>query len=313
MLKHRKRCIVLLVILALAQAACASPSGTASTSTTSTTGTSATPTPFAITPAATSTPEATATPQGYQPCGSYMGSQTGATRIGDLYLTSAGAYSDATLYQLPDGTVLKPLAVPQRSSTGAFAGWPASLLGVSAIIAGVCNSSATASHTIQGVRLKLNAFAPYSGSLNQWDYCDGYYTRPQGAQYNNCDRGGPPQDESFQASFAAGAPVGAVANAAQTAAIGPQDGGLGPLPVKLPPGRILFMYVTFTAPTAPGVYTFALSITADNFALPFRAAAPALLAPVAHTWTGHACTAPGMLSQIPASASASTHYICPKS
>ncbi|HEV8190996.1 MAG TPA: hypothetical protein VGP82_05865, partial [Ktedonobacterales bacterium] len=45
----------------------------------------------------------------------------------------------------------------------------------------VCNTSRTAAHTSKSVAVKIEQFAPYTGTANTWQFCDGYYQRSTGA------------------------------------------------------------------------------------------------------------------------------------
>jgi hypothetical protein len=246
----------------------------------------------------------------YQPCANYASKWAGIVRVGDLMLLPNFTDPDANLYQLPDGTPLKPLRVPPQSTTGQFPGWPTSTLGATTIYAAVCNASSSTPHMIQGARVKLTGFTAYGGQLSEWDYCAGIYARPAGVAPNNCDRGSSPIDEKLQATFAADAQPGADVTATQPA---PPYQGFGPLPAVLPPGIIMYLNVQLTAPTASGTYTFAVALTTDGAMLPFTASTSMLLAPVAHVWNGQACSSSSMLAQIPPATNPPTPYICPVS
>ncbi len=241
-----------------------------------------------------------------------MGQQPGVVRMGDLLFSPAFADVGAILNQLPDGTPLQPLKVPQRNSNnGLFPGWPVSTVGVKDVYAAVCNASAATTHRVEGARVKLTGFTPYSGQLSAWDYCAGYYARPAGVTPLNCDRGAAPTDEMLQAAFASNAPVGTIVAATQSGP--PPSDGFGPLPAVLPPGIVMYLHLSLVAPVAQGTYAFAVSVTVDGIQLPFTAAASLLLAPIAHTWNGKACTSSGMLAQIPPATNPPTPYICPAS
>jgi len=293
----------LILALMVALAACgASPQGQrpAVVSPTSSILADMTPSPSAV---------PTVTP-GYEPCAQELESQHDVTRVGDLILQPAFSDPDSILFQLPDGTPLRPLKVPAQTSTGQYPGWPTSTLDGSPIYAAVCNGSATTAHTVQGARVKLVAFTPYTAALSEWDFCSGYYARPAGVTPENCDRGSAPMDEGLQATFAGNAQPGTIVTATQTL---PNNSTFGPLPAVLPPGVVMYLYIGLTAPTAPGTYTFAASITADGSQLPFTGGTSMLIAPVAHVWNGQACTSAGMLAQIPPATNPPTPYICPTS
>lgn len=297
--------LALTVLLAAALAGCGgSASGARSVSAPTATVPPASPTPTVPT---SPTVLPTVTPDG-SPCGDYMSQQAGVIREGDLLIGQAFTDAETIRYQLPDGTPLQPLKVPQQSANGQFPGWPVSTLGASGVFAPICNASAATAHTVQGARVKLTGFTAYSGQLSEWDYCAGYYARPAGVTPNNCDRGTAPTDEPLQAAFAANASVGTIVATTQPQ---PPYEGFGPLPAILPPGIVMYLNVGLIAPTAMGTYTFAVSITVDGAELPFTGGASMLLAPVAHTWNGQACTPAGMLARIPPATNPPTPYICP--
>jgi hypothetical protein len=277
--------------------------------------------PVAAAPTASSSPTVPSTPsappsaaptvtQGAQPCASEMGNGAGIVRAGDLLLEPAFTDPQTILLQLPDGTPLKPLKVPQQTTTGQYPGWPTSTLDAGPVFAVVCNGSTSTAHTIQGARVKLTAFTAYTAQLSEWDVCAGSYARPAGVTNNCGDRGGPPMDEGLQAAFAANAQPGTIVTATQQPS---SSGTFGPLPAVLPPGVFMYLYIGVTAPSAPGTYTFAVSLTADGAALPFTDGTSMLLAPVAHVWNGQACTSSSMLAQIPPATNPPTPYICPVS
>lgn len=298
--------LALITVLAVALAGC----GGSTTSARSTSASTVTPRTSTPTVPDGPTPWPTVTPDG-TPCGNNMGQQPGVVRVGDLLVAPAFADIGAILYQLPDGTPLQPLKIPQQSSNGQFPGWPISTVGAKDVYAAVCNASTTTAHRVQGARVKLTSFSPYSGQLNAWDYCAGYYARPAGVTPLNCDRGAAPTDEMLQATFASNSPVGTIVAATQSGP--PPSDGFGPLPAVLPPGIIMFLHLGLTAPVAQGTYAFAVSVTVDGTQLPFTNAALLLLAPIAHTWNAQACTSSGMLAQIPPATNPPTPYICPTS
>lgn len=300
-----KMSLAFAVLLAVLLAACGEGTSARQAGTPTTTPLAATPTSTAPTGP---TPWPTVTP-GYSPCGSVMSQQVGIVRMGDLLLVPTFTDPESILYQLPAGTPLQPLKVPPVETNGQFPGWPVSTLGASDVYVAVCNASATTTHRVQGARVKLAAFTPYSGQLSVWDYCAGYYARPAGVTPNNCDRGAPPMDEMLQGAFASNAAIGTII--AATPAGLPPSGGFGPLPAVLPPGIVMYLHVALTAPAAPGTYAFAVSMTLDGIQLPFTGTSSMLLAPLAHTWNGQACTSSGMLAQIPPATNPPTPYICP--
>jgi hypothetical protein len=247
-----------------------------------------------------SNPEPTAT-IAYRQCPDGMSQQPDEVHSGDLLLSPAQHDLGAIYYQVPDNTPLKPLALPDPNANGPQPSWPKTALGVTDIYFQVCNTSATQTHTVQQVRVKITSFASYTAQLNAWDFCDGWYSRQVGVNHLNCDRGDIGIDPMLQASFGS-TTVGLVASAT------------GGLPVSLPPKALIIVGVTLTTPaSAPGIYSFAANITSEGATSAYSGATTFLQAPIAHTWSGTACTKPAMISQIPAATNPPTLYICPES
>ena len=240
--------------------------------------------------------------------------------FGDILVSPAIAQPESILYQLPDGTPLRPLSLPPRPADGSTgdsyngrpAGWPVSTLGATAIHIGVCNTSGTV-HSLQSVQAKITAFAPYTSQLNVWEQCSGgYYTRAKGPVQWECSLGGVPDTLVMHATFGAQAKAGATASATPVSATVGASAPSATLPIALPPGQMVYLAVKLTPPTAPGTYTFAAGLTTDAGALPFTTGTPLLLAPIERRWSGQACTASSMQGQLPAGSGATTLYICPK-
>jgi hypothetical protein len=222
--------------------------------------------------------------------------------------------------KLPDSTPLKPLQIqfdtstftstlPQDPPTN-----PSMQEHTGGYTLGVCNASTSHVHVIQSVAVRIVSVVPYTGPVNQWLFCDAPYdASSKHTGIGGCG-GAYWAGEYLHATFAANAGVGATVTAAQ-ASSGHDDGldgsysQFGPLPVSLGPGQAIPINVGMTVPTVAGTYTFALGLTVDGAAPVFVSAPPTLFAP-ARNWTGEACKAPAMQSQIPA-ASSPTYYICP--
>jgi hypothetical protein len=245
-----------------------------------------------------------------------------AAQQGDLLLSPTFAAPvdtpDAFLFQLPSGTQLSPLRLPAPGAGGIFhgapSGWPVSTIGTSNnVFVALCNSAALATHTLQGVKLRVTAFTPFSEQLNVWNYCEGYYARPAGIVPNSCDRGpvwGDASHQAFQATFPSQTGVGTTVSATgitPSGAVGTQD----PLPILLPAGRALYLEIRVTLPSAPGTYTLAADLAADGTALPTLPGSGLLFAPIAHTWSAQACQSATMQASIPAATNPPSPYICP--
>lgn len=242
------------------------------------------------------------------------------TQYGDL-LISAPMLSGLSYpsFKLPESTPLKPYRV---NDSGGLQDQPAlepmnvnpSMLEPDGgYLIAVCNVSTATRHTVQGVSVRFDDIAAYTGQLNQWNLCDGPYYTQSGNVSGGCG-GGMSMDENMHATFPADAAQGATVQAIQTSTGSGQPNGpsFGPLPVTLAPGQGFVLDVGLTAPSAPGTYSFSFAIRVDGTALPFQLATPhVLLAPAAHKWSGQACLSSDMKSQIPSSPAAA--YICPES
>jgi hypothetical protein len=251
-------------------------------------------------------------------------------RSGDLliYSTYAGWQTYPAAFaglayphmHIPDGTPLTPLQIQYAGSTSGTALSPDPPTNpvmrehAGGYAFAICNLSPTQSHNVQSVSVQIHSMTPYTGTLSQWDFCESAFdTSSHHVTGGGCG-GAYWAGEYLHASFAANATTGATVATTQVSS-GRDDGldgyPFGPLPVALKPGDTLPINVGMTVPTMPGTYAFTFQIVVDSITIP--ASAPAtLFAPVAHEWTGQACTSPSIQSQIPA-ASTPTYYICPAS
>lgn len=309
--------LTLIPLAVLLIAGCGAPSAGASLP-----STSSTPAPTA-TSAPTPVPTADlATLSG--PCAPASGSQAATVphyQIGDLIVTEARLSFPYAAQQLPEGTPLQPVQLPGPSLSAEFPDSPPVNPHLKENPAGyeflVCNNTPTQAHVIQSVSVRIASLTPYSGQLSAWQFCDGTFVRPRGANFGGCG-GYAIFEEYLHATFPADAEAGAAVTAAQISA-----GGLGPpgasrvtpLPDTLAPGKSLSFDIGLTPPTAPGLYAFAFGLAVDDQPPAFFSTAqPILLAPVAHKWTGKACEAPAMQARIPQTVTdPPTQYICPES
>ena len=269
-------------------------------------------------PTATTLPTATAqptpTPQPTQnttvgvvnsghPCSSDTSGQTSYVQIGDLKVRAVGfanAYpanelpanlDQAKPYQLPDN-----LPNPPNPSVNPEPWYDLT----------VCNTSTATSHVIRGLTVRIAAFSTYSGPLNTYLFCDGYYQPPNGVSGGGCG-GGLAADEWLRADFAANATTGAQVTATQD---GNSIGTAPPLPVSLGPGQMLFIALRMTTPTASGTYTFAFGLNYDAVtSAPISTMLPTIFDSAAVKWNGSNCAKPALLSQIPAS-DTTGKYVC---
>jgi hypothetical protein len=175
----------------------------------------------------------------------------------------------------------------------------------------ICNASTTTSHLIEGGVLRIPSFVPFVGSVNMWSVCFGFFSRSEPISRTSGGCGGSQRsDENLLVTFPPNVGVGSEATAVQVGQGAPE---FGSLPVTLAPGKLIVLLISVTVPQAPGVYTFAVSVTADHTQLPFiPAGSPTLFAPVAHKFTGAACLSPLMQQQIPPATTPATFFICPE-
>ena len=280
-----------------------------------------TPTPtatLASAPPATATP--TATSSLTETCGPTSNSAGAAmVTVGDLQaLMQLGGLSYPAR-KLPDGLPLAPFKLQMSSPAALDAQLPPNPLTDPSMTEpqggywlSICDTSPTQAHTLDQVSVQIASFTPYGGHLNEWDSgdtkCGTVYARPQGVSGGGCG-GAVGGAACFHATFAEGDGVGSSVSAPFTSAIGCLTGGTLPLP--LPHGQGLNFALGITQPRAPGTYTFTIRLVTDAGTLTFVPTAPVLLAPVAHKWSGDACTAAAMQAQIPQATDPPTTYICP--
>src|SRR5689334_1735467 len=96
----------------------------------------------------------------------------------------------------------------------------------------VCNVGAQP-HVLQGITVRVDAFAAYGGQLNAWQPLDSYYSRRFGVGCQ-CGGGAYFADEYLHAAFSAQGTTGATVAATQTktgSSQGPGGAVAAPLPV----------------------------------------------------------------------------------
>lgn len=254
-------------------------------------------------PSATTAPDPN-TPTGFAgaPCTREAFTAQGRTvaQVGNILLGQLGFNAGYPGYVLPDDLRLAPYQI------GGDAMGPLSNLSnpASGVAFKLCNTSATQAHVISAVAIKIDAFAGYSGQLNEIRLCAPVFSQ-QGMHGGGCG-GGFPFDVTLAAAFDASASTGDVANARLPT-------GTDFTPITLGPGEEIVVSVALTLPTAAGTYAFRGGIALDggDVSYPADPSTPALYAPVAHEWSGQNCTRPEMLAQIPPATTPPTFYICP--
>jgi hypothetical protein len=235
--------------------------------------------------------------------------------FGDIY-QSGDSYIAVSLIglaypaaKLPNGVPLDPFKLP--SDAGDLHGLPQSPevnpeLEHTGIMVEYCNGAKSASHRVEGVSVRIGRFTPYTGTLDSWQFCDGFYTN---GKVNGGGCGGHFfADEYLHATFNSTAGAGATSNADFIKA--PDDSTLPPLPVNLSSGQSALLEVALTAPTAPGTYGFSFSVGVDGAHLPYAALSDDLLLDSAtRKWSGQACTVAAMQDELFGVSTGS--YICP--
>ncbi len=263
----------------------------------------------------TATPSPTPRPVNTLSGASYMCADPESTdpsyiHLGDVRVTAVQFALAYPSVLLPNTTAGKPYKLPANTQT---LGGPPVNPNVMEPGGGygffICNTSKTASHTIQGVTVKIEQFAPYADKASMWQFCDGFYQRPTGAQYGGCG-GAFPADEALHATFASDATTGASVTVLDSDTVDLPESSAPPLPISLGPGQQLIVNVGLTPPTAVGTYTFGFYLNFDNGQpVKISTMAPTLFDPAATKWTAQACMQATMLSQIPTS-DTSGKYVC---
>ncbi len=301
MLRRRWITAALLAGLSVMAAGCATGSiGNAAT----------TPTPTSFTVTATPQPTATAIADNPSPTAiarvQRCSPTAGALSVGDLSVsTPAVLYGFNADYMLPDGlSTAQPLTITTQNNVAFVLG---SGLESRAVVQPVeflveiCNTSTTSTHHLDAFGVRLTSLTPYMGQLNVLNGCAELYAR-SGSIGGECASGYSPDiEESFQFTASATVPATVTQTLASGAPIHPgQDVGIG---------------FSIHPPTSIATMTFQLGFGVDGQSLTFPAGLttqPAINAPIARRWAGNYCSAPPMLSQIPATSPANTYYVCPQ-
>jgi hypothetical protein len=299
-----KRLCLVLAFVALALAACGQSTVTAGAGPAASVSATATITP---TTTATSTPSPTAKPPASTNCVDELAQWQNLTHVGDLLVRMEFSLAYPST-KLPDNIPLAPYKmtsdmggkIPHDPSVN-----PNLALPTGGYYGAICNASASATHTLTSLVLRIDSFTPYSGQVNEWNVCATTYTRQGGPAGGGCG-GGVADINCAQATFPTSARAGSNTPLVFTGCTQMT------LPHALPHGMLYGFNLGIAAPTAPGTYTFSLGISLDG-AAPVYVPVPhqLLLDSSARVWDGKACTAPAMLSQIPASDTAA--YVCPQS
>ncbi|HEX6820191.1 MAG TPA: hypothetical protein VF120_17580 [Ktedonobacterales bacterium] len=170
----------------------------------------------------------------------------------------------------------------------------------------LCNSSATQTHTLSHVSMKVVSFTSYSGTLNEVRTCTMVYSR-QGMAGGGCG-GASAYDMQLVGAFPANAPTGTEITMQNSG-----SGGNVSLPATLAPNQMLYIVLQPTLPQLSGTYSYQVGVSIDGGPVAYVAGGtpPALWAPVTHSWSGDNCNSSSMQSQIPPATNPPTYYICP--
>ncbi len=265
----------------------------------------------------TPTPQPTVAPAPLARCDAQQQPSGTVTRAGDMLIFKPNNDFGYPSVRLPDQTPLTPLRVPTQNSGSAlqpeqFPGTtpvnPGTLTGSTrniTYVATICNDSASQSHVVQSVSVRIAALTPYTGQVTIWPSCDMAFSRQNPNVHIGGCGGGYPSDEQVQATFPSHAAQGATAVATQT--------GSSSTPISIPAGKELVVAVTVSVPDMAGSYAFSIGFQVDGAPATFGPVAGAsFAAPVAHTFTGAACNTSTMLAQIPAATNPASYYICPQ-
>jgi hypothetical protein len=209
-------------------------------------------------------------------------------------LTSAGPDDYAT--DFPNSPITNP-AMAERGGGG--------------FTFSVCNISPSAKHVLQSVSATLVSFTAYSGSLSEWQACNGALDSHHNFTGGGCG-GAIAGCDCFHAKFPNNSAVGTqeVMTQTDTTLDNPGD-NLAKLPFSLAPGKSVTLFVGMDTPQPAGQYGFSFSLQLDGTPVSSPNSPVVLLAPVAHEWGGLACQTPSFLAQITPT-NPESYYICPK-
>lgn len=170
----------------------------------------------------------------------------------------------------------------------------------------LCNASATQTHTITSVMLKVAAFTSYSGTLNEVRACSQVYSRQGGTSGGGCG-GAAAYDMQLTGAFPASAPVGTEITMQNSVSSNAS------LPATLQPNQTFYIVLGPTLPQLSGTYSYQAGLGIDGAPAAYISGGttPALYAPVTHTWDGSNCLSAAMQAQIPPATNPPTAYICP--
>ena len=199
-----------------------------------------------------------------------------------------------------DGSVIAGKGGPNSSWNGLPLSNPSN--GFSLML---CNASATQTHTLSSMTLKVASFAPYSGILNEVRTCAVAYSR-QGMGGGGCG-GASAFEMQLVGAFPANAPAGTEITLRSDASTNVS------LPATLQPNQILDIVITPTLPQLSGTYSYQVGVSVDGGPVSYVSGGtpPALWAPVTHSWDGGNCTSAAMQALIPSATNPPTFYICP--
>jgi hypothetical protein len=278
-------------------------------------------------PTATSTATSTATtvptvaPSVITACFGANVTAAQVTRSGDFLFTQlqVGGLAYPSV-MLPDGTpITKPYKLTTTGPQAYPVDFPSSPItnpgmaerGGGGFTFAVCNISAGTTHVLQSVSATLVSFTAYTGSLSEWQACNGPLDSHHNFTGGGCG-GAMAGCDCFHAKFPNNSAVGAQEAMTQTDTMlnNPGD-NLAKLPFPLAPGKSVTLFVGMDTPQPAGQYGFSFSLQLDGTPVVSPNSPVVLLAPVAHEWGGLACQTPSFLAQITPT-NPESYYLCPK-
>jgi hypothetical protein len=175
-------------------------------------------------------------------------------------------------------------------------------------VVNICNSSTTATHTLQSLGMQITAFAPDTATnVNVQAGCDQAVSAKQGPM-GGCGGSLGPSDQ-FTATWASGAPSGTSVTLKQTT----NQSTTTILPATVAPTKVYTAFIGMNYPGKPGTYTFQFGMQVDTVPLAYLGGTtyPLFMAAGAHVWSGSACWSnASWKAQVLASTSG--YYLCPQ-
>jgi len=253
-------------------------------------------------PAETTAPLASGAVAGCQLSGR---TSTQFVAVGPLKFAGPTRALDYPSALIPSNAPSAPYQIPASETTGSYNPNPPVNPTLNYVVT-MCNTT-SATHTISGVTVSIAGFSPSSGTINEWNLCEGPYDTSSKNAMGGCGGGiGGPGFGYYSATLPSDT-VGAMATVHPT-------NGSSSLPFSLQPNTSLSLVIALAGVSSQGTYSLTFGVSIDGAAS--TALGPSdgsfLIAPAAVKWTGLNCETPAMQAEIPASSQA-TYYVCPPS